>query len=64
MLLELFLPAVCCDECKKATYTPVWVTRHIGRGTVQLAFCSKAHADAFYMKRNHAKIGEDYVPEL
>lgn len=65
MQLELFLPTVKCDECGKETYEPIWVVRHILRGTVQYAFCCQGHADAFYSKRNHSiKTGEGYVPEL
>lgn len=64
MQLELFLPAIKCDECGITTYNPVWVVRHIGHSTAQFAFCSQEHANDFYMKRNHSiKKGEGYVPE-
>ena len=65
MQLEMFLPAMHCDECGKATYDPVWVVRSVGRSTVQFAFCCQLHADAFYKKRQYAiRRGDGYVPEL
>lgn len=64
MQLELFLPEVRCDECGIVTYEPVWVVRHVGRATVQFAFCCQDHANEYYLKRNHnIRRGEGYVPE-
>lgn len=38
-----------CQYCKQYTIDPLWVTRHIGRGTMQYAFCTLDHANKFYI---------------
>ena len=51
----IFAKPVMCQHCKQYTTTPLWVTKEIGRGTMQLAFCDLQHANAYYI--NHLNGG-------
>lgn len=46
----IFTKPVMCQCCKQYTATPLWVTRHVGKGTMQYAFCNLQHANEFYIK--------------
>lgn len=49
--LELFLPAVCCAYCGKASYEPVWVVKNFVLHTSQFAFCTQDHAEKYYLEQ-------------
>ena len=60
-----FKKATLCHYCKQYTTTPVWVTKEVGRGTIQYAFCDEDHAHQYYL--NHLqqakqKGGDHYLP--
>lgn len=42
---------IMCQHCGQYTTTPLWVNKHIGKGTSQFAFCNEDHANAFYLNR-------------
>lgn len=46
----IFAKPVMCQHCKQYTTTPVWVTKEIGRSTMQHAFCDENHAYKWYIE--------------
>lgn len=57
MQLELFDLAVKCQFCGKATYSPHYAVRHVGRSTIQLAFCNTTHANEYYLEKLREREG-------
>lgn len=44
-----FKKPIMCQYCKQYTIDPLWVNRHIGRHTMQYAFCNLDHANKWYI---------------
>jgi hypothetical protein len=44
----IFQKPIMCQCCKQYTTTPIWVPHHIGRHTMQYAFCNLACANTYY----------------
>lgn len=45
----IYKKPIMCKHCEQYTTTPLWVTKEMGRGTLQYAFCNEEHAHAFYI---------------